>query len=284
MKKGKIRSTWSYMVLAMLLGSQLAFAQDQPKIKPDDVYFIVSRYLIAQSDAPATSIVNTLAEVIEVSEIKISDKDGKATAVIKERAPSTTVSVNKTIRLVFAPDGDKWKWESFENDRRFYPVDKLLPYTKDEANRRRQATEAKWAAVLNAMTNQADAAFKVLETAKAIIKSDPPPLAPVTAARTALAEARKGTDADAIIAAHKQVAQAVEPVAALGDAFQDLKANDAYLRLQEDFANAQKNLAMSRKDYLSAVEAYNDLLQRLPFALAAYGLGFTKIEARIEAE
>ncbi len=124
------------------------------------------------------------------------------------------------------------------------------------------------------MTNQADAAFKVLETAKAIIKSDPPPLAPVTAARAALAEARKGTDADAIIAAHKQVAQVVEPVAALADSFQDLKANDAYLRLQEDFANAQKNLVTARKDYLGAVAAYNDILQRLPFALAAFGLGF----------
>ncbi len=284
MKKGKIRSTWSQIMLAVLLGSQLAFAQDQPKIKPDDVYFIVSRYLIAQSEAPATGIVNTLADVIEVSEIKISDKDGKATAMVKERAPSNTVSVNKTIRLIFAPEGEKWKWESFENDRRLYPVDKLLPYTKDEANRRKQAAEAKWAALLNAMTNQADAAFKVLETAKAIIKSDPPPLGQVTTARTALAEARKGGDADAIIATHKQVAQAVEPVAALGDAFQDLKANDAYLRLQEEFANAQRGLAAARKEYLSAVEVYNDILQRLPFALAAYGLGFTKIEARIEAE
>jgi len=284
MKQRKILSTWSRIILAVLLGSQLAFAQDQPKIKNDDVYFIVSRYLIAHSEAPATSIVNTLAEVIEVSEIKISDKDGKATATIKERAPSNTVSVNKTIRLVFAPDGDKWKWESFENDRKLYPVDRLLPYTKDEANRRKQATEVKWAIVLNTMTAQADAAFKVLETAKAIIKSDPQPLGAVTTARTALAEARKGGDADAIIAAHKQVAQAIEPVAALADSFQDLKANDAYLRLQEELANAQKALAAARKDYVSAVEAYNDILQRLPFALAAYGLGFTKIEARIEAE
>src|ERR1043165_1256024 len=163
MKQGKIRSTWSQMMLVVLLGSQLTFAQDQPKIKPDDVYFIVSRYLIAHSEAPATSIVNELAEVIEVGEIKISDKDGKATAIVKERVPSDTVSINRTIRLIFAPDGDKWKWESFENDRKLYPVDKLLPYVKDEANRRKQATEAKWAALLNAMTAQAEAAFKVLE-------------------------------------------------------------------------------------------------------------------------
>src|SRR5437016_9047068 len=141
MKQGKIRSMWSQVILVVLLGSQLAFAvpQDQPKIKPDDVYFIVSRYLIAHSEAPATSIVNALAEVIEVSEIKISDKDGKATAMVKERVPSDTVSVNRTIRLIFAPDGDKWKWESFENDRKLYPVDKLIPYVMEEANRRMHA-------------------------------------------------------------------------------------------------------------------------------------------------
>jgi hypothetical protein len=273
-------------MLAVLLGSQSLFAapQGQLKLTRDDVYFIIARYLVAQSESPATSIVNAIDEVIEVGEITISDKDGKATVIVKERTQSNSNSINKTIRLIFAPDGTKWKWESFENDRRLYPIERLLPYVKDEVGRRKLAAEAKWAAVLEAMTKQADAAFKALETAKAIIKSDPPPLGPVTAARTALAEARKGTEVEAIVRAHKEVTQAVEPVATLADSIQDLKANDAYLRLQEEFLNSQKSLAAARKDYLDVVAAYNEILQRIPFALAAYGLGFSKIEPQIEPE
>ncbi len=137
MKKGKIRSTWSHIMLAVLLGSQLAFAvqQEPPKIKPDDIYLTVAGYLATQSEASAASIANTLADVIEVGEIKISDKDGKATAMVKERAPSNTVSVNKTIRLIFAPEGDKWKWESFENDRDFIRLTNFsrTPKTKQTA-------------------------------------------------------------------------------------------------------------------------------------------------------
>ena len=286
MKSEKIRSMYGQLLLVVLLASQLAFAgpQEPPKLKRDDVYFYIAKYLITQSDAPTTSIVGALDEVIEIGEITISDKDGKATAIVKERTPSNSNSINKSIRLVFAPAGTQWKWEAFENDRRLYTVDKLLPYVKDEVNRRKQATEAQWAALLEAMTRQADSAFKALETAKAIVKSDPAPLAPVTAARTALAEARKGTEVDPILTAHKQVVQAVEPLATLSDTLPDLKTNDAYLRLQEEFNVAQKTLAEARKAYLGGVAAYNDILQRLPFALAAYGLGFTKIEARIDPE
>ena len=31
----------------------------------------------------------------------------------------------KAIRLVFAPAGDKWRWESFEDRTKQYPVEKL---------------------------------------------------------------------------------------------------------------------------------------------------------------
>jgi hypothetical protein len=40
----------------------------------------------------------------------------------------------------------------------------------------------------------------------------------------------------------------------------------------------------ARKNYVQTVDAYNELLVRLPFALVAYGLQYTKIEAKVTAE
>jgi LemA protein len=134
------------------------------------------------------------------------------------------------------------------------------------------------------MAGQADAAAKLLDTAKAVIKQDPAPLAPLTQARASLAKAREAGEVDAIKAAHKEVVQAVEPIAALPDSHPDLKANDAYLRLADELSKTKENIAKAREEYLNAVRAYNDALQRNPYSLAAYGLGFQKMEPLIEAE
>ena len=203
MRNRKIRSTFGFTILATLLGSQMLVAarQSSPKLIRDDVYRIIARQVNAQTDSPVTDVIGALDEVIEVGEITISDKDGKATVIVKERTPSNIPSLNKSIRLVLAPAGNNWKWEMFENDRKLYPVEKLFPYVKDEVGRRRQVTVVRWTAFLEVMTRQADAAFKLLETAKAIIKSDPAPLAAVTAARAALAKAKQSNDKDALRAA-----------------------------------------------------------------------------------
>ena len=75
---------------------------------------------------------------------------------------------------------------------------------------------------------------KFFETAKALLKADPPQLASASAkARAMLAEAKKGTEVDAIVSGHRDTSNAIEPVLTLGDTFPDLKTNDAYLRLLE---------------------------------------------------
>jgi LemA protein len=285
MRKEKIRSLFSYGMLATLLGGQLAFAAWQLKpLTRDDTYRTIARRVNAQTESPITDVIGALDEVIEVGELTVSEKDGKTTAIVKERTPSSAAHTNKVIRLVFAAAGNNWAWESFENDRKLYPVERLFPYAKDELTRRKQAATTKWAALLDLMTKHGEAAAKTLETAKAIIKKDPDPLGPVTAARAALAKARESGEADAIKSAYKELAQTIEPIPALADSFQDLKANDAYLRLAEELNGVQTRIAATRKEYLDAVAAYNEILRRLPFALVAYGLGFQKIEPQIEAE
>lgn len=286
MRRGVILQKVSFMILATLLLNQpgLGSGQEKRKMTRDEVYHTVARGVNLQSESPVTDIIGALDEVIEVKEVVISPENGKATALVRERTESSAAHTNKEIRLVFAPEGAHWKWESFENDRKLYPVEKLFPYARSEIGRYKQAVEAQWKATLEAMTKQADSAFKLLETAKAILKAEPAPLGHLTTARQALAEAIKQNDPDAIRSAYREINQLSEPVTSLSDQHQELKANDAYLRLQDEFQAAQKVLEGARQNYLNAVKAYNDFIVRLPFALVAYGLGFMKVEPQIEVD
>ncbi|MBS1807048.1 MAG: LemA family protein [Acidobacteria bacterium] len=270
----------------LLLASVTSFAQaPAKKMTKDDVFRAIAAQVITQSESPVTSIIGALDEVIEVGEITVSPKDGKFSAVVKEKTPAVTISVNKEIPLIFAaqPDGT-WKWEQFKNDSKFYPIDKLFPYAKDFLTRSRDGVGVTWKKYLDSLTAEGEAAHKLLDTAKAVIKKDPEPLAALNTAREALKKAREANDTDALKTAYKDLTQAVEPIARLTDELPDLKANDAYLRLNDGLEAAKKQVKSAREEYLNSVNLYNDRILRLPFTLTAFGFGFTKMEPQIEVE
>ncbi|MBX3277235.1 MAG: LemA family protein [Acidobacteria bacterium] len=265
-------------------GTDSAVQGKAPGPSKDEIYFSLARRVNEQSDSPVSALVNALGEVIEVGDITLGD-DGKATVIVKELSPSNARATNKSIRLVFAPAAEaKWKWESFEDNRRLYPVERLFPYAKDRLDRGRQMTVAAWAQYIDSMSRQGEAAAKVLETAKAILKSDPPQMNPLNLARASLDEAKKSGQVEVILSAYRELETAIEPVVTLGDNFSDLNANDAYLRLQGELKKSSDNHVAARKAYLDSVAAYNDDLRRLPFSLVAHGFEHTQIEAKIQPE
>jgi hypothetical protein len=288
MRKWNLLSIIFFAIVAALfiqIGQISALAQagsGGKQMKKDELYFSIGRRLNALNESPVSAIVNELDSVIEITGMKMLP-DGKAEFTVKERAPSSAAYTNKSIRLIFAPPAagdkdEKWTWEQFEDNRKFYPVDKLFPYTQTELGKRKQTTVAGWTAFIGAINKQGEAATKALETAKAILKNDPPPLAGVKAARTALAEAMKENKTEEILNAYRDLNQQTEPITTLGDAYSDLKANDAYLRLLEEFKNSINATNAARKNYVQTVAAYNEAILRLPFGLVAYGLEFHKIE------
>jgi hypothetical protein len=291
MRKRNLPAIFSFVAAASLsiwIGQIAALAQADAgakAMKKDEFYLSVARLLNAINETPSSAVANELDTVIEVTNLKMLP-DGKAEVTVKERAPSED---GKSIRLIFAPpaagDADeKWTWEQFENNRRFYPVDKLFPYAKGELGKRKQAIVIGWSAFISAINKQAEAAIRSLETAKAILKADPPPLAGVKGLRQALAEAVKENRTNDILNAYRELNQQTEPITTLGDTYTDLKANDAYLRLTEEFKKSVEAANMTRKNYLQAVTAYNEIILRLPFSLVAYGLEFHKIEASISED
>jgi LemA protein len=288
MRKRNLLSVFFFAVVIALSVQLNALAQGGKQMKNEEVYFGVAVRLNALNDSPVSAIVPELDGVIEVTNVTMR-ADGKAEATVKERTPSSAAYTNKSTRLIFAPPaaGDRnqrWIWEQFEENRKFYPVDKLFPYAKDELGKRKQATVATWNAFLGAVNKQGEAASKALETAMAILKAEPQPLANVKSARAALAEAMKENKTEDILNACRELGQQTEAITTLGDTYTDLKANDAYLRLIDEFKNSINVTNAARKNYAQSVAAYNEAILRLPFALVAYGLEFHRIEANISEE
>ena len=257
-------------------------AKQKPPTK-DEVYFSIGRRINAQNNAAVSGVVQALGGVIEVKDITVG-ADGKAMVTVQETAPSNAAYTQKSMRLMLAPAGeDKWMWEQFEDSRRFYTTDKIFSYANGELNKRKQNIAAKWANFAAATGKQIETAIKVMETAKAILKADPTLLAPFMNSRAALAEAVKNNDADAIVSVYRDMASNSEGVPTLADSYDALKANDAYLRLVDEFKATANSTTAMRRDYVEAVNQYNESLQRLPLALVAYGMEFQPMEAKIEA-
>ncbi|MEP7271163.1 MAG: LemA family protein [Acidobacteriota bacterium] len=270
--------------LGLWLPSVFPQAQQGAFIK-DEVYFSVARRINERTESPVSAIVAALGDVIEVVTVT-PGPEGKVTAVVKEVTASNARATNKSIRLTFIPSGvkDKWKWESFEDNRKLYETEKLFPYAKERLDKARQLTEQRWEGLLKAINTEGEAAAKVLETAKAILKSEPAAMPLIMKLKVAFAEAVKGPDTAGLGTAHRELEAAMEPILTLADDNPDLKANDAYLRLLEEMKAAQNAAKAARKGYLDSVDVYNDDICRLPFALVAYGLEYTKLEPKLPQE
>ncbi len=288
MTKRSIRLSLFVLAISLIVsGGPMLLAQaPAPKaMSKDEVFFSIARRINSVSESPVSAIVTELDGLIEVTSIA-AEADGKALVTVREKAPSNAVSTNKSTRMRFAPPptGKDWAWVEFEENRKFYPVEKLFPYAKDELNRRKQLTANKWAGFVTSIGKQGEAATKAMETAKAVIKADPPPLAALVTLRATLSEAVKENSKDGIIGAFQELSQQADPITALADTYSDLKTNDAYLRLIDEYKNTINLTAAARKEYVQSVAAYNEILLRLPYTLVAYGLGFTRIEANIDEQ
>ena len=282
MRREMAFSVFVFIFVAVLMAGESTVKGQAPAAKAmnkDEVFFSIAGRIHTVSESPVSALVSEIDGVIEITGIT-TETDGKALVTVKERTAS---SAPKSIRLKFAPpaNGQKWVWTEFEENRRFYPVERLFPYTKDELGKRNQLAASKWGAVVASIDKQAESAAKVLDTAKAVLKTDPPMLVAFTNSRNALKQAIKDNDKDGIVNAYRELSGHTEPILSLADTYNDLKANDAYLRLLEEYKNWIKVSNTARKEYVQSVDAYNETLLRLPFALVAYGLQFTKLEASI---
>ena len=291
MKKSTIHVVFILLVSLWLAASEQVLLAQTPAsrtISRDDVFFTIARRLQQISESPVSAIASELDGVVEVVSITL-EPDGRSMVTFRERTPSSSAFTNKSTRTRFSPPAPganprDWNWVDFEENRKFYPVDKLFPYAKDELTRRKQATAASWKTFVTVIDKQREAGLKAVETAKAVIKTEPPVLANLVTLKAGYESAVRDGGTETMVSYYREVQAQVELVNGLADTYGDLKANDAYLRLIDSYNESIKMTEAAQKEYLQKVETYNETLLRLPYTLVAYGLGFTKMEAGITVE
>ncbi|MBQ3810069.1 MAG: LemA family protein [Kiritimatiellae bacterium] len=63
---------------------------------------------------------------------------------------------------------------------------------------------------------------------------------------------------------------------AIAEAYPELKANENFLKFQDELAGTENRIAVARTDYNAMVKDYNASIRRLPASLIAGPLGFEK--------
>jgi LemA protein len=93
----------------------------------------------------------------------------------------------------------------------------------------------------------------------------------LTAAREQLAQTLQGdADAERVAAADAAVQQNLRSFISISvEAYPELRANESFLRLQDELTETENRISVSRRDYNEAVTQYNSYIRRFPQAVTA---------------
>jgi LemA protein len=108
----------------------------------------------------------------------------------------------------------------------------------------------------------------LVETVKGYAKHEREVLENVTKARN-LAMGAQGSGRAGQIQAEAQLGTALANLFAVAEAYPDLKANQNFLKIQEELTSTENKIAFARQYYNDGVMAYNNKRQEFPGVLVA---------------
>src|SRR5665213_4307017 len=111
----------------------------------------------------------------------------------------------------------------------------------------------------------------LVETVKGYASHESGTLEAVTAARNA---ATSATTVEGKVQAENMLTGALRQLFAVSEAYPDLKANQNFLRLQDELSDIENKLAAARRFFNNAVGEQNASIQRFPAVLFAAAMGF----------
>jgi LemA protein len=134
-----------------------------------------------------------------------------------------------------------------------------------------EQVKASWSEVLNQYKRRADLVPNLVETVKGFAAQEKSVLTQVTEARAKASQMKLPDDILSNPQAFQQFqANQAQLTGALGrllvtvEKYPDLKSNQNFLALQSQLEGTENRIAVARRDYIAAVQAYNTELRTIP--------------------
>ena len=146
---------------------------------------------------------------------------------------------------------------------------------------KKESVSAAWSQVDVALQRRADLIPNLVETVKGYAKHEEGVMDDVASARAALIGAKTPQDK---IAANNQLDGALGRLLVVVENYPNLKANENFLRLQDELAGTENRIAIERRKYNETVQSYNTQIQLFPNNIVASISGFQRDDAYFKTE
>ena len=135
----------------------------------------------------------------------------------------------------------------------------------------REGTDAAWSEIDNQLQRRNDLVPNLVATVKGFAAHEEEVLTKVTEARSRVAGG--GTPAEKM-AASNELSSALSRLLVVVEQYPNLKADQNFLRLQDELAGTENRLSVARLRYNEAAKAYNTTAKSFPTVITARIFGF----------
>jgi LemA protein len=139
----------------------------------------------------------------------------------------------------------------------------------------REAVDRSWAQVQNVLQRRGDLIPNLVETVKGYASHEREVFEQVALARSRLAGAATPQEASQ---ANAGLTSALSRLLAIAENYPQLKANETFIRLQDELAGSENRIATERMRFNEAVRTYNTLIKRFPNNIIAGFFNFGEKE------
>lgn len=123
------------------------------------------------------------------------------------------------------------------------------------------------------LQRRADLIPNLVNTVKGYAQHEEEVFTQVAQARAGLLNAVRGGDPQQMADANAQLTTGLGRLLAVSEAYPQLKADQNFLRLQDELTGTENRIAVARRDYNQAAQQNNTYIRRFPQALTAKIIG-----------
>lgn len=145
----------------------------------------------------------------------------------------------------------------------------------------REAVKSAWSQVDVVLQRRLDLIPNLVETVKGAAAHEEKAIGEVTEARAAMMGAKTPQER---IEANTKLDGALGRLMVVVENYPNLKANENFLRLQDELAGTENRIAVERRKYNEVVQKYNTDIALFPKNIAASMFGFQREDAYFKAD